>query len=87
MTPPARYRCHACAATFTAWAPAERHADSEHHPRIEVLIPIDERSPMSPTKRLAKDRKDGQRRMGTPKPNTITATQPAEPKQAGRRTA
>lgn len=32
------YRCHACAATFTAWAPAERHADAERHHRIEVIV-------------------------------------------------
>lgn len=38
MTAPARYRCHTCAATFTAWAPAERHADAEHHRRIEVVL-------------------------------------------------
>lgn len=35
---PARYRCHHCGAQFVAWAPAERHADAEHHPRVEVVL-------------------------------------------------
>jgi hypothetical protein len=35
---PPRYRCHACAATFTAWSPAERHADAEHHHRIALIL-------------------------------------------------
>ena len=29
------YRCHGCGDTFTAWAPAERHADQPGHRRIE----------------------------------------------------
>ena len=37
-TSPGRFRCHACAATFTAWAPAERLADAEHHHRIELIL-------------------------------------------------
>ncbi len=36
--PVARYRCHTCAATFTAWAPCERHSDAEHHHRIDVAL-------------------------------------------------
>lgn len=35
---PARYRCNACGATFTTWAPAERHADVEHHHRVELTL-------------------------------------------------
>lgn len=37
MTRPPRYRCHTCGATFTAWALAERHADTHGGARIEVL--------------------------------------------------
>jgi transposase-like protein len=33
-----RYRCHACGATFAARALAERHADAEHHHRVEILL-------------------------------------------------
>jgi hypothetical protein len=36
--PAPTYRCHTCAATFTAWAAAERHADSERHHRIELIV-------------------------------------------------
>lgn len=45
MTAPARYRCAACAATFPAWAPAERHADAEHHHRVEVILVADHEPP------------------------------------------
>jgi hypothetical protein len=38
MTAADRYRCHACGAMFTAWATAQRHADGEHHHRVEVLL-------------------------------------------------
>lgn len=39
MTPtPDRYRCVRCGRTFTAWAPAERHADADRHCRIEVVV-------------------------------------------------
>lgn len=31
------WRCHKCGATFTAYAPAERHADSHGGGRIEVV--------------------------------------------------
>jgi hypothetical protein len=31
---PARWRCHHCGAVFTAWAPAQRHANSPGHRRI-----------------------------------------------------
>jgi hypothetical protein len=31
---PARWRCHNCGAVFTAWAPAQRHANSPGHRRI-----------------------------------------------------
>lgn len=44
MTAP-RYRCHTCGATFAAYAPAERHADAEHHHRIDVIL--------NPTRRSA----------------------------------
>lgn len=37
MTGP-RYRCHTCAAEFKAWAPAEKHADSERHHRIDLVL-------------------------------------------------
>lgn len=39
------YRCHTCGATFKAWAPAERHADAEHHHRIALVLdqPIEAR--------------------------------------------
>jgi hypothetical protein len=33
------YRCHTCGATFTAWAPAQRHADEHHHARLELVLP------------------------------------------------
>ncbi len=33
--PRARWRCHSCLELFTAWAPAERHADAHRHRRIE----------------------------------------------------
>jgi hypothetical protein len=32
------WRCHACGALFTAWAVAERHAHTERHVRIEVVL-------------------------------------------------
>ena len=31
---PARWRCHNCGAVFTAYAPAERHANTPGHRRI-----------------------------------------------------
>jgi hypothetical protein len=34
----ARFRCHDCGATFTAYAPAERHANAPGHRRIEAVI-------------------------------------------------
>lgn len=30
-----QFRCVACGNVETKWAAAERHADREHHPRIE----------------------------------------------------
>lgn len=33
-----RYRCHACGTTFPAWAPAQRHADTARHHRIELVV-------------------------------------------------
>jgi hypothetical protein len=34
-----RWRCHRCGATFSAWAPAERHANGEHGGgRVELLL-------------------------------------------------
>jgi hypothetical protein len=38
MTRPPRYRCHSCGATFTAWTQCERHADAEHHHRVELIL-------------------------------------------------
>lgn len=35
---PARYRCARCGATFTAWAPAQAHADAHGGARIEVIL-------------------------------------------------
>jgi hypothetical protein len=74
-----RYRCHICAATFTAWAPAERHADAEHHHRIEVLA-IDHRTEggAMPKKKELKDRRHGEKRMGAPPPS-LKATQTTDP--------
>jgi hypothetical protein len=43
MTAPARYRCRICGATFTTWATAERHADAEHHHRIEVILTTEQK--------------------------------------------
>jgi hypothetical protein len=43
--PSPTYRCHVCAATFTAWAPAQRHADAEHHHRIEVIVHPEDKEP------------------------------------------
>lgn len=78
MTPVPRYRCRTCAATFTAWAPAERHADAERHCRIEVVIHPEQKEPeMSPNQKLRKDRRQGEKKMGPPpKP---TAAAPAAP--------
>ena len=42
-----RYRCHQCAATFTAWATAQRHADEARHHRIELSL----RRELTPTQR------------------------------------
>lgn len=38
MTGQPRYRCHACGVSFKAWAPAERHADTERHHRLELVL-------------------------------------------------
>jgi len=47
MTRPARWRCHTCGETFTAWARAEAHGDQPGHHRIEVIIPTPtRRNPM-----------------------------------------
>jgi hypothetical protein len=32
------WRCHACAATTTVWAQAERHAHGAGHHRIEIVL-------------------------------------------------
>ena len=59
-----RYRCHACSAFFDALAPAERHADAERHHRLEVLVISDQKEPpMSPTQKLSKDRRHGEKRI------------------------
>ena len=42
-TAPARYRCGSCGQAFTAWAPAERHADTEQHQRIETILTTDQK--------------------------------------------
>lgn len=34
--PQGRYRCNTCGDTFTAWATAQRHADTHHGARIKV---------------------------------------------------
>lgn len=34
----ARWRCHACGETFTAWSKAEAHADQAGHRRLEVIV-------------------------------------------------
>jgi hypothetical protein len=33
-----RYRCARCGAEFAAWAPAQRHAGTEGHPRIGIVL-------------------------------------------------
>jgi rubredoxin len=33
---PPRWRCHNCGAIFTAWAPAQRHANTPGHRRIDT---------------------------------------------------
>lgn len=33
-----RYRCGTCGAMFTAWAPAERHADTHGGARLEMVL-------------------------------------------------
>lgn len=33
-----RWRCHTCGATFTAWRTAERHADTHHGARLDVVV-------------------------------------------------
>lgn len=33
-----RWRCHTCGQTFTAYAPAERHADSHGGARLEIEV-------------------------------------------------
>lgn len=35
----ARWRCHRCGQTFTAWAAAQRHTDTNPgHNRLEVIL-------------------------------------------------
>ena len=43
MTAPPRYRCRTCGTTSTSWAAAERHADTERHHRIEVILTTDQK--------------------------------------------
>ena len=79
-----RYRCASCGATFAAWAPAERHADAERHHRLEVLVRTEDKEPLMPKKPSeAKRRRQGQDRMGPPRPNTALKP-PAEPPKKGR---
>lgn len=40
MTAKPRFRCHTCGAEFTAWAKAERHADAEHHHRVDLVVAV-----------------------------------------------
>lgn len=69
-----RYRCHACGATFTAWAPAQRHSDAERHHRLDITT--DEGSPMTrnDNRKIRRKRSQGEDRMGPPRPNTVEAT-------------
>lgn len=81
-----RYRCHACAATFAARSPAERHADDEHHHRLELILD-DEGSRMgqkNDNNRIRAKRRRGEKHMGPPRPNTVTANPPATGKQLNR---
>jgi hypothetical protein len=34
-----RWECRTCGQVFTAWAPAERHADEHHGARIVLVFP------------------------------------------------
>lgn len=34
----ARWRCQHCSRIFTAWAPAQRHADSHGGARLETIL-------------------------------------------------
>lgn len=38
MTRPARWRCHTCGETFTAYAAAQRHADTTGHRRLDAIL-------------------------------------------------
>lgn len=72
------YRCHFCGAPFTAWAPAQRHADTERHHRLELVIATQHPStgePM-PKKKELKDRKHGEKRMGPPRPSLKSSEAP-----------
>lgn len=33
-----RWHCHTCGQAFTAWAPAERHGQTQRHPRIDCEL-------------------------------------------------
>jgi hypothetical protein len=35
---PGVYRCHTCGETLASWAAAERHADTHHGARIDIVI-------------------------------------------------
>ena len=38
MTAPVCWRCRRCGQTFSQWAPAQRHANENHHGGLEVIL-------------------------------------------------
>lgn len=84
------YRCHACSTEFAAWAATERHADVERHHRIElILAPTNQQGGRMPKQGIRRDRRDGERRMGQPRPNRAPVEAPppapaATPKRTDR---
>lgn len=72
-----RYRCHTCGAEFTAWAAAQRHADSHGGARLELVL--DPKGGLMPRSSNRKLRRDGERRLPRPRPATATAATPPAP--------
>jgi len=91
MTRPPRYRCHTCAATFTAYAPAERCADAHGGARIDLfLAPINRQGGHMSRASNRKLRREGEGRIGQPRPSLKTseplpATPPLPPAKKTKR--